>query len=926
MTADRFMTGGALNALPNRSDELLAKLRGRVLSGYIVEHLLGSGGMGFVFYARRTGGDFDRIAAIKVVPASLQSSELVQRFRREVQILAKLNHTSIAQLYDAGETEEGWPYLVMEYVDGHPIDTYCADKNLSIDDRVALLIRVVRAVQFAHARLIIHRDLKPSNVMVDRQGNPKLLDFGIAKLLESDTDQHTVGHLPMTPQYASPEQLLGADITTGSDIYQLGILCLAIVAEETPLGSTSIQDAIRKAASGRDLELSLHATRTIPTDLRAIIVRCLHTEPEDRYTEANALLNDLNRYSAAYPVDARRGSQLYRLRKLAQRNVAATVFAGLAIAIAVGGTASYTVDMAKARALAEERAETSGQILRTLSGMIVTTYSELIESRGTRTTVKTDEAELQNEPLRLVLERTEQLIDSVVTDQPELRAELLLVQGLTNRELSRIESADPQLTEALELMRETGNPTGEATAHLELMKLEMLRANYAAARSHLDDIEKLINLHFVPNPLKAEIYATASTLENDTANRSGALSYAKQAIGILESLPGGPTIELARAYNTIGQIYARMEQFEPLRRWQEKSIDLYIALEGPEYRGLAAAYSGLAYSYAIQGEYELALEYFSKELAVSRANYGERHIRTVLGLTNTGIALRRLGRYDEAVDNYLQAESTMRSIPGFDTTRFGALYVNLANAYRDRGDLEDAARTYNKGLEFTQEKKILPRDAASLLNNSGELMLVKGNTHDAIERLQLAMQAKTDLYGQDNISTARTMLLLVRGFIRIREFDEAMPLLNAAEEIFVSTYGTNHRKLSFMELIYGEYELARGNIEKARDKLLQAYNHRIEEYGRDHLFTLPVVYALVRTELAARDLNEANSWLTQARPGFESLDPAHTESIEYRILEAELLTAQGETESAQQTKFRAQTLVDTHFPARSDWVSRLLAI
>ena len=925
MTDDRFRTGGAFDALPNQAEELLAKLHGRVLSGYKIDRLLGSGGMGYVLHATRVGGDFDRVAAIKVVPATLRSSELVQRFRTEVQILAKLNHASIAQLYDAGETAEGWPYLVMEYVDGSPIDAYCANNNLSVDDRAALMIGVVHAVRFAHARLIVHRDLKPSNVMVDTNGNPKLLDFGIAKLLEPGTTQHTVGHLPMTLRYASPEQLLGADITIGSDIYQLGILYLAVLAEETPSESTTLQDAIRNAASGRDVTISARAAALIPGDLLAIIVRCLHSDPDDRYLDVNALLSDLVRYSEGYPVDARKGSRLYRLKKLVQRNVPATAFAALATAIAVGGTASYTVEVTKARRLAEERAETSGQVLRAMSGMIADTYSELIESRSSRSVGKADEAQLQNEPLRLVLERTEQLIDGVVTDQPELRAELLLVQGMTNRELSRLDIARYQLDESLALMRESGNTTGETAVLHEMMKLELFGSRSTTALKHLGEAVAIIDTHPVPLPLQAEVFTTAIGIQTDLANQDSALQYAKKAISILESLPDGPTTELARAYTELGSAYGRLEQYAPLREWHQRAIDLYLDLEGPSYRGLSTAYSGLAYSYALQGEYDPALEYFGKELEVAMANFGEQHIRTVIGYTNIGIALRRMGRYDEAIGNYLRAEAILHNVSGNDTTRFTSLYINLGNAYRDNGDLDKAADAYAKGLAFDGEN-VLPRDRASLLNNSGQLMLIEGDVQAAHARLRLALQKKSEIYGTDNISTARTQLLLVRALTRSGALADIPPMLADADRAFMSTYGSDHRKLSFLEFVYGEYYLALGDTDKARSVLLSAHEHRSEEYNPNHLATLPILFALARTELAAGNAGMARQWLKKTRAGVAPLRPSQIELVEAKVLEAEVLTAEGRTGQAQTAKTEARTLLAAHFPARSDWQQRLRAI
>ena len=281
-TDDRLRTGGAFDALPQKKTNIESALRGRVIAGYKVGEVVGVGGMGCVLRATRAEGDFDREAAIKVVAASHHTSELARRFRLEVRILAKLTHPSIAQLYDAGVTEEGWPYLIMEYVDGQPIDEYVQQHNLRRSERLELVKQVIDAVQFAHSHLIVHRDIKPSNILVGPDGNPKLLDFGIAKLLEDDSDDATRVRA-MTPQYASPEQLLDQPISTASDIYQLGLLIAMIVGGGLPTDGETLPEAIQRCAEGRLLTLPDRMRRSLPAELVLVIEQCLRVDPSERY-------------------------------------------------------------------------------------------------------------------------------------------------------------------------------------------------------------------------------------------------------------------------------------------------------------------------------------------------------------------------------------------------------------------------------------------------------------------------------------------------------------------------------------------------------------------------------------------------------------------------------------------------------------------
>ena len=915
-----FPTGGALDAVAGLGEGPAALLTGRVLNGYVVGERIGKGGMGQVFRASRADADFERTVAIKVVPASLASSELARRFRTEVQILAKLDHPAIAQLYDAGTTEEGWPYLVMEHVAGRHVDAYCSERDLDVEARVRLLRQIVAAVRFAHARLVVHRDLKPSNVLVTSEGKPKLLDFGIAKLLEPDTPSQTVAHYPMTPRYASPEQLLGADITIGSDIYQLGLLGLAVLGEELPFPDSSLEDAIRRAADGEDAVLSGAVRSRIPPDLVAIIDRCLHANPDDRYTDVNELHADLGRYLEGFPVEARKGSRLYRFDKLVRRNVPATLFATLAAVIAVGGSTYYAINMAEAREVAEARAETSSRLLQAMSSMIADTYSELIESRGTR---DAGDAQLENEPLRQVLERTNRLIDSVTTEDPTIRAELLILQGKTNRELNRTDAALLQLEQALALMRGSGNARGEATALEELGRLALLEARTTDAEAYLAEALEIADRDTLPARVEASIYSATVHLQTDLADREKAYEYGLRAATLLEALPEGPGTELARVYVELGRNDAYLERREGAREWYRKAIDLYSELEGPRYRGLANAYSGLAISHAQGGEYEEARRYFSREVDIALANYGEFHVRTAIGLTNLGIALNRLGEYDESLEIYLRALRIVRQVSPDDVSRLATIYTNLGNAYVSLGRLEEATETFNAGIAISRSDDAPRRNLAFILNNAGQLLLDRGRYDEANAQLRESLAVKREVFGPDNITTARTMLNLVRVQLESGVISDAERLLDDAEAIYLDTYGDDHRRLSFMELMRGRFHLSRSELDDARDWLTRSYAHRLEEYDENHLFTLGTVFELVRLELIAGNADAARGWLERTQAGVAILEPWQPERIEATVLEAETLFADGRHADARELKSAALELVEAHFPERGDWRRRL---
>jgi eukaryotic-like serine/threonine-protein kinase len=278
--------------------------------------LIGSGGMGSVYLAERADGEVEHRAAVKLLHVSANSSDFMERFLRERQILARLDHPSIARLLDAGRTTAGQPYLAMDYVDGVPVDQYA--KNLDWRETVRLFLEICDAVSYAHRSLIVHRDLKPSNILVDAEGRPKLLDFGIAKILDSDpaAEQTAAGLMPMTPQYASPEQVTGEPITTASDVYSLGVVLYKMLTGRLPYDVTTLNPA----AVARTVCETQPAAPQVTADLDDILMMALRKEPARRYLYVQHLADDLNRALSDRPVLARPDTIIYRATKFVRRN------------------------------------------------------------------------------------------------------------------------------------------------------------------------------------------------------------------------------------------------------------------------------------------------------------------------------------------------------------------------------------------------------------------------------------------------------------------------------------------------------------------------------------------------------------------------------------------------------------------------------
>jgi len=286
-------TGGALSTLADvkgQQDHFV----GSEIRGYLLTELIAEGGMGRVYRAVRTDGQFTREAAVKILPSGA-NDDFVKRFEQERNILASLNHPNIAQLYDAGVSAAGNLFLIMELVNGKPIDQFCRQR--SVAEKLTLVHDLCEALGFAHGKLVLHRDIKPSNVLVTAEGVVKLLDFGIAKMIES-SELETRGHTPMTPRYASPEQLLGEPSSIASDVYQVGILLHLLLLECSPFDNVDVRQRIEQIAQQQDL--SLADTTRLDPDLRAIVRSSLSHDPEHRYRDINSLAADLHRYLRQY--------------------------------------------------------------------------------------------------------------------------------------------------------------------------------------------------------------------------------------------------------------------------------------------------------------------------------------------------------------------------------------------------------------------------------------------------------------------------------------------------------------------------------------------------------------------------------------------------------------------------------------------------
>ena len=377
-----FLSGTITNGLP------FPAASGQRFGAFETQDLLGRGGMGSVFRARRVDGEVTQTVAVKVVDLGWLDPRVLERFRQERQFMAGLSHPNIARLIDGGTRADGVAYVAMEYVDGERIDRYCDSHGLGIKDRLRLMLPLCDAVEHAHSKLIIHRDLKPSNVLVGQDGQPKLLDFGVAKALDASAGSSTQT-IALTPNFASPEQARGEPATTAADIYGLGALLYFLLTGRPPHQTEGLSTAAMQRVICEGLPPKLSSIRPeLKGDLENILLRALHTEPARRYRSAREFAEDLERYLERRTVRATPDNSAYRLRRFVQRNAVATVAGALAVLAAGLGTGVSLYQAHRAQRRFAQVREMANKFLFEFESSIRTTPGTLDARRNMAATAR----------------------------------------------------------------------------------------------------------------------------------------------------------------------------------------------------------------------------------------------------------------------------------------------------------------------------------------------------------------------------------------------------------------------------------------------------------------------------------------------------------------------------------------------------------
>jgi tetratricopeptide (TPR) repeat protein len=674
-TGDGFMATGGLRGADDA--EVLPKRVGP----YVVDDEVGRGGMGVVLRAHRADGQFDQEVAIKLIKRGMDSELIVSRFLAERQILARLQHPNIARLLDGGIAADGRPYIAMEYIDGLTADEYCRVKKLSVDDRLRLFLQVCAAVEYAHSRLVLHRDLKAGNVLVGADGNARLLDFGIAKLLEEDEENRTATGLRLlTPQSASPEQIRGEPLTTASDVYSLGALLYVLLAEKAPykvagMASAETLKAICEVDPPLPSTVAGQAVRRqLRGDLDNIVLKALHKDPARRYGSAEALAEDIRRSMRGLPVTARPDSFGYRAGKFLARHRG--TLAAAAVVLLASGIGLFTT--LRASALADRRfAE-----LRGFAHSVVFEMSDGLASVPGATAVR-----------ELLVKRSATYLDG------------LAVGAGSDRGLLKEIADSYQKLGSVQGDRRTSNRGEFGPAEASVRKavaiyerLQQQRADPAVQKS-----------------LRSALGAL-SLLEVGQGNLKGGVETGKKAVALAEQ--SGDPVEKMAAYNDLGYAYLQSRMLPQALETYRKQLALAEELGKTDKSSaaklrVATACAPLAQVEARSGmQREAAVhmrQAYELDNAVVEAEPGNVRAMSQLSIDVTNMGRISFFRGDQkgATEQYRRAleirKKLMDADPGNQryqdlvATAYTLLVENMA-----RGGDREAVDLAKNGLAFTE--------------------------------------------------------------------------------------------------------------------------------------------------------------------------------------------------------------------------------
>ena len=760
---------------------------GSRIGAYRIEREIGRGGMSRVFLAERADGEFEQRVALKLLRPGLDTELDRARFRAERQILATLNHPNIARLLDGGLTNLGHPYLVLEYVEGQPIDDYCEQHALTVQQRLELFLMAAEATQYAHRNLVVHRDIKASNILVSTDHAVKLLDFGLAKLLDSSayatasSSTHTVAHW-MTPEYAAPEQIRREAVTTLTDVYQLGVVLYRLLAGRLPFTAPDGDLRALEAAvlRGNATAPSLTAAGSDPArarllrgDLDAVVAKAMQTDPAERYASVDALADDIRRHMSGHPVRARRVSAAHRARRFVRRHRVETVSA-LAILISVLAGAGAAVWQARHAARERDLAQVASRESQAVTSFVLGLFeaSDPAAARGDTMTAQ--------QLVERAVARAE-----LLRNQPLAQARMLEVTARLYRSLGQFAKAIAILQRAIAIRQSTpsGDPMELAAALDQMAELQLSAGRYGAvdtiAREALRIQDQAVGQR---SPAVARTFTIIGNLavyrgDLGTAERyhRRAFEIFNQTLGPDDSLTIDSRLKIGATLRREGRIDEAEREFRDVLQRRERTLP-------PNDPDIAEAMLKIAYILDEDlGRYAEADPYYRRALEIRRGAYGDASPLVAATLTDIAQFDSRRGDQAAAVATARQGLEIAQRAYGPNHPLIADFTADYASRLRRAGRLDEAESLYRRAIALDQRTRGPGhQNIAGVEFGLAQLLLDRKNYRSADSVARDALRIRTQANGSKSPNTALTEGLLGLVLTRETQYDSAESLLHEA--------------------------------------------------------------------------------------------------------------------------------------------------
>jgi eukaryotic-like serine/threonine-protein kinase len=829
-----------------------------------VVRAIGQGGMGVVLLGERADGQFEQRAAIKIIQYGMPG--LVRRFLEERRILALLEHPGIARLIEGGLTPGGLPYFAMELVDGVHIDRYCDDHDLSVEHRLALLADVCDAVSYAHHHLVIHRDLKPSNILVTPAGRVKLLDFGIAKLLSSETNaRQTETHVPaMTPEFAAPEQIRGEPVSTATDVYALGVLLYLLLTGQHPydVRGKPLAELTRIICEEEPPKPSTRASeplrRRLRGDLDMIVLTALHKDPQRRYQSPADLAEDLRRFREGRPILARSDTAGYRMGKFVGRHRAAMgVAASLVVLLAAG--------LWRERVL-RERAETEARKATEVGDYLVSVFDVADPFAVERQNGKDITA-------RALLELGTRRVDSTLTDQPEVQAQLRSVFGRAYTNLGLFDQATSLLRQSLaQHKRLYGEPNLAVAEDMDRLGSALVQQDkYAEAEPLLREaLAQRRLLLGSSHDATAESLDQLATLYQRRSDYAAAEPLFRESLSIRRGLFGDTAAAVGLSLNNLALLLFEKGSYDEAEPAYREALEILTRRLGEYHPRTMQTVHNLAGTQERRGKYAEAETLYRRALAAKRKTLGNAHPSVTVNLNNLGELLIAQNRVDEAEPLIREALALDRQIFGEKHSYVAASLRNLGTVLRLKGEFAEAGRHYREALAINQA--LFGREHSAVatdLNNLGNLRRLEGDLPGAVQYFREAVGLTRRLLGENHINTIAVTINLGRALQAQGKAVEAEQLLRGASGKLDTANAAHRTWYVNAQSGLGLALVAQGRAAEARDLLGPAVQLARQHFGEEHVRTADARLALGRALLATREYAKAEPILRAAAATFE---------------------------------------------------------